>query len=264
MVADFSLQYHIEVYNMTDYQEHVMYHLDNPREYELLTIVNGFSNISLSGNITHSFNSGGEMFTVHYMSCVGEEAEMGWKNKKDFILFTMLVLPGKNTIQKFHLYEHFFHIDNPAGVNYFYGYKGSSDDEISGRFIENYDGISFQVESLKPYYSYGLIFVPLPADVNYIDNRVHPNTYKTKIASAITILGIGALVGTFFAYRAYQARPKSDEERYLKEVSTDISITSKRGRQYSSSDEDSSPTRKEDTDNNTYQISTVPEVEEGL
>ena len=33
MVAEFSLGYYIEIYNMTDYQEHVMYHLDDPRQY---------------------------------------------------------------------------------------------------------------------------------------------------------------------------------------------------------------------------------------
>ena len=70
---------------------------------------------------------------------------MGWVEKRDFILFTMLVLPKDNVIQKFHVYEQFFYAENPPGISYFYGLKGSSDDEISGKFIENYDGVTFEV-----------------------------------------------------------------------------------------------------------------------
>ena len=78
---------------MTEYQEHFMYPLSDFREYELLFFLNGFSNISLSGNITHSYNQPGQMFTIHYMTCEGEENLMGWINAKDYVLFTTVLTP---------------------------------------------------------------------------------------------------------------------------------------------------------------------------
>ena len=76
MAAEFPFDYSRFILNMTEYQEHIM--MESNRSYELITLLNGFSNISLSGNITHAYNVAGEMYTIHYMSCVGEEKFMGW------------------------------------------------------------------------------------------------------------------------------------------------------------------------------------------
>ena len=108
---------------MTSYQEHIEIK-SNKREYELVMLVNGWSNLSLSGNITHAYNDAGEMYTVHYMSCLGEEVQMGWVDGKDYVLFTAIVMPVPNLLQKFHLYES-YSVDYPSGYNYFYGLKGS-------------------------------------------------------------------------------------------------------------------------------------------
>ena len=54
MVATFPSDFSIQQFNMTEYQEHLMY--DSNRSYELVYFLNGFSNISLSGNITHAYN----------------------------------------------------------------------------------------------------------------------------------------------------------------------------------------------------------------
>jgi hypothetical protein len=71
---------------------------------------NGFNNISLTGFITYSYISGEFMYTIHYMTKSGECASMGWDDKKDYILFKLLLIPpaylGKDqcfVVQKYHL-----------------------------------------------------------------------------------------------------------------------------------------------------------------
>ena len=114
----------------------------------MLMLLNGFNNISLSGNITHGYNKAGEMFTIHYMSCEGEEKQMGWINHRDYLLFTLVVLPAKDVVQKFVLFDEEFSVGNPPQKEYFYGLKGSTDAKISGQFLEDYNGVTFRTESL--------------------------------------------------------------------------------------------------------------------
>ena len=47
----------------------------------------------MSGNITHAYNHNGQMYTVHYMGCLDEDAERGWKKGIDYVLFTAVILP---------------------------------------------------------------------------------------------------------------------------------------------------------------------------
>ena len=56
------------------------------------------------------------MFTVHYMTCVGKEEKMGWIEKRDFLLFTFIIAPRANVIQKFYLYNHTFNVENPSNI----------------------------------------------------------------------------------------------------------------------------------------------------
>ena len=51
----------------------------------------------------------------------------------------------------------------------------------------------------------------MPSDVEFIDNRIHPDTFKMKIASGITIAGIVVLIGILGGYRLYKNREKSEE-----------------------------------------------------
>ena len=131
MVGSYPPEYQIQIFNMTRYQEHLMY--DSNRSYELVYFLNGFSNLSLSGNITHAYNLDGQMYTVHYMSCVGEDAEMGWNNTKDYLLFTALVMPTEKNVIKFKLYEEYA-VDYPSDYRYFYGIKGIESPAFSGHF----------------------------------------------------------------------------------------------------------------------------------
>ncbi len=76
---------------------------DTDKTYELIFFINGFSNISLSGNITHAYITD-QMFVIHYMGCLDEEAERGWKKGIDYVVFTTMIVPTERKIQKFHLY----------------------------------------------------------------------------------------------------------------------------------------------------------------
>lgn len=53
------------------------------------------------------------MYTIHYMSCVGEEKYMGWQKGKDYVLFTAMVVPVENLVQKFHLYTPSYEVNKP-------------------------------------------------------------------------------------------------------------------------------------------------------
>ena len=198
LVAEFPPEYIIRTLNMTSYQEHLM--TDTDRHHDLLFFVNGFSNMSLSGNITHAYNLDGKMFTVHYMSCLGESEEMGWMNGKDYVLFTTVLVPIENMVQKFHLYTNEFFLENPDGIEYFYGFKGSSDDQIKGRFISNYNGVTFQADKLKKDYSYGITFLPLPSGSDVYDARNHEKTYYVVFASGMILFGSMTAIVAFCAF----------------------------------------------------------------
>ena len=69
LIASLPSDYSIQKFNMTEYQGHLM--INTNKTYELVFFVNGFSNLSLSGNITHSYISQAQMFVIHYMSHEG-------------------------------------------------------------------------------------------------------------------------------------------------------------------------------------------------
>lgn len=82
----------------------------------------------MSGNITHSYQEGDHIYTVHYMSCVGEAGNMGWREEEDYLYFMLLLVPVENLVQKFKLPKNSYSIDYPTGHKYFYGIKGSTDE----------------------------------------------------------------------------------------------------------------------------------------
>lgn len=88
---------------MTSFQEHVSLPLS--RNSELLFFLNGWNNLSMSGNVTHSYQFGDNVCTVHYMSHEGEHNYMGWREGKDVLLYTIVYAPKINTLQKFKLAE---------------------------------------------------------------------------------------------------------------------------------------------------------------
>lgn len=62
---------------MTSYQEHIVF--VNGFTYQMLMFLNGFNNLTKSGGVTHSYQDGADVYTVHYMSKEGEGMFMGWK-----------------------------------------------------------------------------------------------------------------------------------------------------------------------------------------
>ena len=129
---------------------------------------------------------------------------MGWLRKTDYLLFTIVIVPKEYVIQKFHLYEESFSAKNPPHRAYFYGIKGSSDDQIVGQFVSDYDGVTFEATQIKKDYSYGLVFLPFMIEDSYIDDRLHPKPYQKRIASEIAIFGAVAIVGIFLFFRFYK------------------------------------------------------------
>ncbi len=91
----------------------------------MLMFLNGFNNQSLSGGVTYSYQDGADIFTVHYMSKVGEKMSMGWQEGQDYLLYTIVIVPTENAVQKFRLLGKTFSLDYPKGIKYFYGIKGS-------------------------------------------------------------------------------------------------------------------------------------------
>lgn len=57
-------------------------------------LLNGFNNLTLSGNITHHYIDESDMYVIHYMSDVGEENFMGWDKNKDYLTFTTVIMPS--------------------------------------------------------------------------------------------------------------------------------------------------------------------------
>lgn len=77
ILAKFPAQFEIRKFNMTSYQEHLTF--ENGFSYQMLMFLNGFNNLSLSGGVTYSYQDGADIYTVHYMSKVGEKMNMGWR-----------------------------------------------------------------------------------------------------------------------------------------------------------------------------------------
>lgn len=50
---------------------------------------------------------------------------MGWREDKDYLLYTLMIAPVQNLVQKFRLSNKRFSLDYPPGYQYFYGIKGS-------------------------------------------------------------------------------------------------------------------------------------------
>jgi hypothetical protein len=44
----------------------------------MLFFLNGWNNLTISGNVTHSYQVGADVYTIHYMSCEGEMSNMGY------------------------------------------------------------------------------------------------------------------------------------------------------------------------------------------
>lgn len=132
--------------NMTSYQEHVFHH--NTREYDLLFFLNGWNNLSLSGNITHGYQNGADMYTVHYMTCDGEMYDMGWHENIDYLWFKLVVVPNEMMVQKFKLNEKLYSLDFKPNLKYFYGIKGTLSNQFVGSFYERHGGIAFKAENL--------------------------------------------------------------------------------------------------------------------
>lgn len=91
----------------------------------MLMFMNGFNNQSLSGGVTYSYQDGADIYTVHYMSKVGEKMHMGWREGQDYVLYTIAIVPQEYAVQKFRLLGKTFSIDYPKETKYFYGIKGS-------------------------------------------------------------------------------------------------------------------------------------------
>lgn len=191
LVAVFPSDYHIFYFNMTEYQEHIM--VDTDRQHELVFFLNGFSNISLSGNITHSFIDEMKMYVIHYMSCIGEEGKMGWIKGKDYVLFTAVVVSRYRKEQKFHLYES-FSLDYVKDHQYFYGIKGVVAEKFDGAFSGKPNGMTFHVEYNEPMKSFGLSFISIPVNDDYIDERAHKSSFSIIIVASG--VGIFLVVGT--------------------------------------------------------------------
>lgn len=124
LIARFPVDYSIRSFNMTSYQEHITYQTN--KSYELIFFLNGFNNFKLSGNVTHSYQEGADVYTVHYMSCAGESNYMGWNESEDYLIFTLMIVPITNLVQKFKVANTTFNQEYPANYRYFYGIKGST------------------------------------------------------------------------------------------------------------------------------------------
>lgn len=76
LIAEFPPEYFITIFNITSYQQHLTH--ANSNKYDMLFFLNGWNNLTISGNVTHSYQVGADVYTIHYMSCEGEMSNMGY------------------------------------------------------------------------------------------------------------------------------------------------------------------------------------------
>lgn len=85
---------------------------------------------------------------------------MGWIDNEEYLYFTLMVVPIEKLIQKFKISEKSYSVDWPTGYKYFYGLKGSSDEEFVGGFQKRMGGLIFKSQHLAQDKVYGLVMIP--------------------------------------------------------------------------------------------------------
>lgn len=104
-----------------------------------------------------------------------------------------MIAPVTNLVQKFKLTKNSFSLDHPKGFKYFYGLKGSTDEEFAGSFKERLGGVIFKAENLDQYSTYGLVFLPYPSNALISDERSH-NSLSVFSIIGITIASLIVLL----------------------------------------------------------------------